>query len=80
MANPSNLDQQALEIVKKLQENILAHTNKGGLDNLYPSEDETNDVYKAILSAIESGDGAKYLSAIENILSSRSKEVRFKTI
>ena len=80
MANPSNLDQQALEIVKKLQENILAHTNKGGLDNLYPSEDETNDVYKAILSAIVSGDGAKYLSAIENILSSRSKEVRFKTI
>ncbi|MEC8383434.1 MAG: hypothetical protein VXZ73_03200 [Pseudomonadota bacterium] len=78
MANPSNLDQQALEIVQKLREYILAHTNKEGLDNLYPSEDETNDVYKAIVSAIKNGDGAKYLWAIEQILSSRLRKVRFK--
>ena len=76
--NPSNLDQQAQEIVQKLRESILAHTNKEGLNNLNPSEDETSDVYRTILSAIKNGDGAKYKSAIENILSSRSKKVRFE--
>ena len=77
MANPYNPDQQALEIVQELRENILAHTNKG-LNNLNPSEDETNDVYKAILTKIKNGGGKELISEIKKILSTRTKKVTFR--
>ena len=72
--NGSNLDQQALKIVQILQENILAHGNKKILDNKNPSENETNDVYKAILSTIENGGGIEYIPVIEDILLSNSRK------